>query len=148
MHYSISNWPRTRKYSQLLQVGKTFINMVTRWSRSMSNFNTLIGQNSDWSKFKRWVDAENLCSIWKLVYRSCLLVYWSWQNFVASSSDVFNRLFPVDVQNEKQLLSRFFRYSLFMGFLVQKCAPCQIHRQSNLGCYRFRFSHCSMRKRV
>ena len=33
--------------------GMTFIAMVTRWSRSMSNFNALIGQNSDWSKFKR-----------------------------------------------------------------------------------------------
>ena len=43
----ISNWPRTQKFSQFfwkLQAGKTFT-MVTRWSRSTSNFYALIGQN-------------------------------------------------------------------------------------------------------
>ena len=47
----ISNWPRTRKFSQLLQPGRgrqlllTFLAMVTRWSLSTSNFYALIGQN-------------------------------------------------------------------------------------------------------
>ena len=44
----ISNWSRTREFSQLLQTGKlllTFLTMVTRWSRSTSNFYALIGQN-------------------------------------------------------------------------------------------------------
>ena len=44
----ISNWPRTRELSQLLQTGKlllTFLTMVTRWSRSTSSFYALIGQN-------------------------------------------------------------------------------------------------------
>ena len=47
----ISNWPRKLKFSQFLQAGKicqlllTFLNKVTRWSRSMSNFYALIGQN-------------------------------------------------------------------------------------------------------
>ena len=50
---------------------------------------------SDWSKFDRWVHAENLCSILKLVYFDS----WSWQSFV-STCDVFNCLFPLDVQNE------------------------------------------------
>ena len=54
---------------------------------------------SDWSKFDRWVHAENLCSILKLVYFDS----WSWQSFV-STCDVFNCLFPMDVQNEIQLL--------------------------------------------
>ena len=42
----ILNWPRTRKFSQLLQAGKTvaLLSMVTRWSRSTSI--------SDWSKFE------------------------------------------------------------------------------------------------
>ena len=40
---------------------------------------------SDWSKFDRWVHAENLCSILKLVYFDS----WSWQSFV-STCDVFN----------------------------------------------------------
>ena len=45
----ISNWPRTRKFSQLLQAGKTvafdFAHHGSLWSRSTSNFYTLIGQN-------------------------------------------------------------------------------------------------------
>ena len=45
----ISNRPRTRKFNQLLQAGKTialtFLTMFTRWSRSTSNFYALIGQN-------------------------------------------------------------------------------------------------------
>ena len=61
---------------------------------------------SDWSKFDRWVHAENLCSILKVVY----LDSWSWQNFV-STCDVFNCLFRLHVQNEIQLLSRVFYYS-------------------------------------
>ena len=42
----ILNWPRTRKFSQLLQAGKTvaLLSMVKRWSRSTSI--------SDWSKFE------------------------------------------------------------------------------------------------
>ena len=43
---------------------------------------------SDWSKFDRWVHAENLCSILKLVYFDI----WSWQSFV-STCDVFNAFF-------------------------------------------------------
>ena len=44
----ISNWPRTREFSQLLQTGKLFLNfltMVTRCSRSTSSFYDFIGQN-------------------------------------------------------------------------------------------------------
>ena len=40
---------------------------------------------SDWSKFDRWVYAEKLCSILKVVYFDS----WSWQGFV-STCDVFN----------------------------------------------------------
>ena len=67
---------------------------------------------SDWSKFDRWVHAENLSSILKLVY----LDSWSWQSFV-SSCDAFNCLFPLDVQNEIQLLSRVFHYSWLVCLL-------------------------------
>ena len=44
----ISNWPRTRELSQLLQAGNlllTFLTMITRWFRSTSSFYPLIGQN-------------------------------------------------------------------------------------------------------
>ena len=67
---------------------------------------------SDWSKFDRWVHAENLCSILKLVYFDS----WSWQSFV-STCDVFNCLFPLDVQNEIQLLSGVFCYSWLVCLL-------------------------------
>ena len=57
-------------------------------------------------KIWQWVHAENLCSILKVVYFDSQ----SWQSFV-STCDVFNCLFPLDVQNEIQLLSRVFCYS-------------------------------------
>ena len=50
-------------YRQGRQLLLTFLTMVTRWSRSTSNFLC-----SDWSKCDRWVHAENLCSILNLVY--------------------------------------------------------------------------------
>ena len=67
---------------------------------------------SDWSKFGRWVHAENLCSIMKLVYFDS----WSWKSFV-STCDAFNCLFPLDVQNKIQLLSRVFCYSWLVCLL-------------------------------
>ena len=78
----ISNWPRTRKFSQLfkIQAGKTFSYhghaLVTIYVQFLC---------SDWSKFDSWVHAENLCSILNLVYFDS----WSWQSFV-STCDVFN----------------------------------------------------------
>ena len=68
---------------------------------------------SDWSKFDRWVYAENLCSILKVVY----FYSWRWQSFV-STCDVFNCLFPLDVQNEIKMLSRVFCYSWKVCLLV------------------------------
>ena len=81
----ISNWPRTRKFSQFLkiQAGKTFSYhghaLVTLYVQFLY---------SDWSKIDRWVHAENLCSIMKVVYFESR----SWQNFV-STCNVFNCLF-------------------------------------------------------
>ena len=91
----ISSWPWTQ-FSELLQAGKRFW-LLSPWSQ--------VGQDlppiflcSDWSKFDRWVHAEHLCSILKLDNFDS----WSWENFV-STCDVFNCLFPLDVQNEIQL---------------------------------------------
>ena len=80
---------------------------VTRWSRSMSNFYVLIGQNLT-GEFMRniYAASENL-----------LTDSWSWQNFV-SSCDVLNCLFLLDVQNEIQLLSRLFCNS-WLGCLLR-----------------------------
>ena len=69
-----------------------------------------------------------------------------------SACDVFNCLFPLDVQNEILLLSRSFKSlllftaSLFIGVLVEKYVACQ-SRKSDFGWHRFRF-FCLMRKRV
>ena len=100
----ISKWSRTRKFSQLFKNkggGKIFSYhghaLVTLYVQFLC---------SDWSKFGRWVHAENLCSILNLVYFDS----WSWQSFV-STCDVFNCLFLLDVQNEIQLLSKVRRLS-------------------------------------
>ena len=106
-----------RKFRQLLQAGKKLLLtshhghvLVTLYVQFLCSY---------WSKFDRWVHAENLCSIFKLVYFDS----WSWQSFV-STCDVFNCLFPLDVQNEIQLLSRVFCYSwlvCLLGFGWEMC---------------------------
>ena len=90
----------------ICQLFLTFLTKFTRWSRSASNL------YSDWSKLDRWVHAKSLCRILKLVYFDS----WSWQSFV-STCDVFNRLSPLNVQNEIQLLSRVFCYSWLVSLL-------------------------------
>ena len=85
-------------YRQGRQLLLTFLTLVTRWSRSTLNFYALIGQNLTGE-----LTRKNLCSVWKLVYFES----WSWQSF-ASTSDVFNCLFALDVRNEIQLLSGVF----------------------------------------
>ena len=83
----ISIWPRTRKFSQFLQVG------LTHNGHPLVSLYSLC---SDWSKFDRWVHAEIT------IYAASGNLFtdsWSWQSFV-SSCDVLNLLFPLDVQNE------------------------------------------------
>ena len=80
--------------------------MVTRWSRCRSNFCALIGQNLI-GEFMRKIYAAS----------GKLFTYsWSWQSFV-SCCVAFNCLFPLDVQKEIQLLSRFFCYSCLVCLL-------------------------------
>ena len=108
----ISNWPRKLKFSQFLQAGK--MPVAFDFSHQGHALVTLYVQFlcSDWSKFDRWVHAENVCSILKLVYSDS----WSRRSFV-STWDVFNCLFPLNVQNEIQLLSRVFCYSWLVCLL-------------------------------
>ena len=56
------------------------------------------------------------CGIFMQHLETCLLC-WSWHSFV-STCDVFNCLFPLNVQNEIQLLSRVFSYSWLICLLV------------------------------
>ena len=61
----ISNWPRAIKFSQFFFLkyrrGRHLLNMVTRWSRSTSNFYALIGQNLT-GEFMRKIYAAS----WKM----------------------------------------------------------------------------------
>ena len=114
----IANWPRTRKFCQLLKAEKTVAFDFSHYGHALALV-TLYVQflSSDWSKFDRWVHEENLCSILNLVYFDS----WSCQSFV-STCDVFDFLFPLDVQNEIQLLSGVFSYSwlvCLLGFCLR-----------------------------
>ena len=97
-----------------IQAGRLFLTMVTCWSRSTSNVYALIGSNLT-GEFKRKICAAS----WKwFTFDS-----WSWQSF-ESTCDVFNCLFPLNVQNEIQLLSRVFSYSwlvCLLGFCWEMC---------------------------
>ena len=108
----ISNWPRTRKFSQPLQAGKAVAFDFAHYDHVLV---TLFVQFlcCDWSKFDRWVHAKNSCCILNLVYFDS----WSWQGFV-STYDVFNCLFPLDVQNEIQLLLGVFCYWWLVRYWV------------------------------
>ena len=100
--------------------------MVTRWSRSTSSFYVLIGQKLT-GEFIRKIYASS----WNLFTDS-----WNWRSFVYKRCEAFNCLFLLDAQNEIQMLARFLSYSwlsLFIGFLVEKCAACQSHRKSDFG---------------
>ena len=140
----ISNLPRTRKFNRLLPAGKA---ITFDFSHSHALI-TLYVQFlcSDWSKFDRWLHAENLCNVLILVYFNS----WSWQSFV-STYDVFNYLFSTEHCTKwnsaviKSLL--LFMASLFIGFLVEKYVAGQ-GLKSDFGFHRFRFSPCLMRKRV
>ena len=100
----ISNWPRKPEFSQFLQACQLLFDFSHQGHALVALYVQFLC--SAWSKFDRWGHAENLYSILKLVYFDS----WSWQSFV-STCDVFNCLFPLDVRNEIQLLSRVFCYS-------------------------------------
>ena len=88
----ISNWRRTREFNRLLHAGKAIAFDFSHCHALITFYVQLlcsdIGQH-----FYRWVNAENLCSVWLIDSGSC---------------DVLNCLFLLDVQNEIQLLSRLF----------------------------------------
>ena len=76
----ISNWSRTRKFNRLLHLhaGKAIAFDFSHCHALITLYVQFLC--SDWSKFGRWVHAENLCSVWKLVYFDS----WSWQSFVST----------------------------------------------------------------
>ena len=94
-------------YRQGRQLLLTLLTMITRWSCSLSNFYAVIGQNLT-GEFMRKIYAAS----WILFTLFTLTEFCTW-----STCDVFNCLFPLDVQNEIQLLSGVFCYSWLVCLL-------------------------------
>ena len=146
----ISNWPRTRKVSQLLQAGKTVASDFSHHGHALV---TLYVQFlcSDWLIFDSWVHAEYLCSILNLVYFDS----WRRQSFVPTCfffvcfdlffCFFFSVFFSQDVQNEILLLSAVFCHSWLVCLLRFWLSQ---SRKSDFRMASFSFSSCLMRKRV
>ena len=107
MKILFSNWPRTRIENSasflILQAWETF--SYHGYALRLIFMHWLV---------KIWQVSSCLCSILKLVSTS----------FV-STCDVFNCLFPLDVQYDSQLLSRVFCYSwlvCFLGFWLRNAS--------------------------
>ena len=91
-------WEKKTTRSNRMNFRLTFLTIVTRWSRS-----TIVQcLCSDWSKFDRWVHAEKLYSILKLVYFDS----WSW------------RYFSTGCIKWKQLISTVFFYSWLVCYWI------------------------------
>ena len=93
-------------YGQGRQLFFTFLTMVTRWSRSTSNFLLWLVKIWQGSSCRKFMRLET-CLLWQLKLTE----------FV-STCDVLNCLLPLDVQNEIQLLSGVFCYSWLDSLLV------------------------------
>ena len=113
----ISNWPRTRKFSQLLQAGKTvafdFSPMFTRWSRSTSIFYALI-----WNLFNLTAEAGRVwCQLYGRPFVSKL-----WHNIRAVFPHVYLQSFLLH-----DIRAFFVSYtcvlSCFVGFLFLSIWP-------------------------
>ena len=103
--------------------------------------------------------VQFLCSDWlklnltgefmRKIYKSCLLWQLKLTEF-ASTCDVFNCLFPLDVQNEIQLLSKVFSYSWLVCLLGSSLRNASLVKAANpkFGWHRFCFSPCWVRMRI
>ena len=114
----VKNQPVIQKYRR----GRRFLTMV---SRLLWLFK--IWQVSSCGEIMQHLET---CWLWQL----------GWQSFV-SPCDVFNCLFPLDVQNEIQLLSRVFCYSwlvCLLGFWLRNALLVKVGN-SDFGWHRFLF---------
>ena len=92
-------------YRRGRQLLLTLLTMVTRWSRSTSNFYALIGQNWQVSSCGKFMQHLESCLLWQLKLTEFCVNLWCF----------FNCFFPLDAQNEIQLLSGVFCYSWLAG---------------------------------
>ena len=113
----MSNWPRTRKFSQRLQAGRTvafhFSHHVHALARSTSNFYVLIGQNLT-GDFMRKIYAAS----------------WILFTMTAEADRVLCQLVMfLNVQSEIQQLSRVFCYSwlvCLLGFWLRNTSLVEV----------------------
>ena len=122
----ISNWSRTRKFNRLLH-----LHAGSSIAFDFSHCHALITLYvqflcSDWSKFDRWVHAENVCSILKLVYFDS----WSWQSFM-STCDVLTVFFhwmykmKYSCYQESSVIHGWFVYWVF-GWEIRRLSKSEI----------------------
>ena len=111
----------------------TFFTIVTRWSRSTSNFHALIGQNLT-GEFMRKIYAT---------FGNLFTDNWSWQSFV-SSCDVFNCLFFYWIYKMKY--NCYQDYSVIHGWFVYCAFGWEIHPSGLSKSFEIRFRMASLSK--
>ena len=107
----VSNWPRTRKFSQLITGKEDSCSWLfsPRWH---------VGHALH-PIFMVWlvkICQVSSCRKFMQHLETCYFDSWSWQSFV-STCDVFNCFYPLNVQNEILLLSRVFCHSWLVCLL-------------------------------
>ena len=138
----ISNWPQTQKFSQFFKnTGRE--DLFLPWSRVGHALRPIfmlwlvkIWQVSSCGKFMQHLES---CLLWQLKLTE-----------FESTCDVFNCLFPLDVQNEIQLLSKVFSYSWLVCLLGSSLRNASLVKAANpkFGWHRFCFSPCWVRMRI
>ena len=120
----ISNQPRTRKFSQPLQVEKAVAFDFSHYGHALV---TLYVQFlcSDWSKFDRW--AVSSCRKFTLHLETSSLIAEGDRvlcHFVMLLTVIFNSMYKMKFTAAIMLLLLFMA-GLFIGFLFEKWATCQ-----------------------
>ena len=87
-------------YMQGRQSLLTFLTIVTRWSRSSSNLNALIGQNLQVSSCGKFMQHLETCFLMAQARVITNTGYIKLTEFCVAICHVFDYPFPLDVQNE------------------------------------------------
>ena len=135
-----ANWPQMRKFTQLLQAGKTVAFDFSLWSRVRHALRPIfmlwlvkIWPVSLCGKFMQHLET---CLLWQLKLTEICVVLWCFQLSFSTGCTKWNSAAI------KSLL--LFMASLFIGFLFEKYVACQ-SRKSDFGWHPFRFSPYLMR---
>ena len=131
----ISNWPRTRKFSQLYQAGKTVAFDFAHHGHALRPIFMLwlvkIWQVSSYGKFMQNLEY---CLLWQLKLTEFYVNLWC-----------FYLSFSTGCTKWNSAASRSLLLFIASWFMVEKYITCQ-SRKSDFGWHRFQFSPCLMRK--